>query len=54
MNWKIIRTKAEYKNAVKRTMEIFHAETSTPEYEELSLLFVLVKDYEDKHIHIPE
>jgi len=35
-------------------MEIFHAATGTPEADELDLLIVLVKDYEDKHIVLPE
>ena len=54
MNWKVIKTKAEYNKAIKRTMEIFHAKEGTPEADELALLLVLVKDYEDKHIQIPE
>ncbi|RQP08856.1 hypothetical protein [Parapedobacter defluvii] len=39
--------------AVARALEIFHAEQSTPEVDELALLLVLVKDYEDKHVHLP-
>jgi HTH-type transcriptional regulator/antitoxin HigA len=54
MNWKVIKTQAEYKTAIKRTMEIFHAAGNTPKADELDLLLVLVKDYEDKHIHLPE
>ncbi len=54
MNWKVIKTEAEYKKAVKRTMEIFHSGEGTPEADELALLLVLVKDYEDKHIMVPE
>lgn len=54
MNWKVIKTKAEYNIAIKRTMEFFHAEDETPEADELELLLVLVKDYEDKHIKLPE
>ncbi|MEJ7680863.1 MAG: helix-turn-helix domain-containing protein [Segetibacter sp.] len=54
MNWKVIKTPAEYKAALKRTMEIFHAEDGTPEADELALLLVLVKDYEDKHIQLPQ
>lgn len=30
MSWKVIKTEAEYNAAVKRTMEIFHAEEGTP------------------------
>jgi len=54
MNWKVIKTHAEYTKAVKRTMEIFHAEEETLEADELALLLVLVKDYEDKHIQLPQ
>ena len=54
MNWKVIKTQAEYKTALKRTLQIFHAEEGTPEADELALLLVLIKDYEDKHIRLPE
>ena len=54
MNWKVIRTEAQYQKAVKRMMKIFHAEEGTAESEELALLLVLIKDYEDKHIKLPE
>lgn len=53
MNWKVIKTEAQYNAAVKRTMEIFHAEEGSPEGDELDLLLVLVKDYEDKNMHLP-
>ena len=54
MNWKVIKTRTAYNKAIKRTMEIFQAEPGTPEADELELLLVLVKDYEDKHIVLPE
>lgn len=54
MNWKVIKTEASYQKAIKRTIAIFQAKEGTPEAEELALLLVLVKDYEDKHIHLPE
>jgi HTH-type transcriptional regulator/antitoxin HigA len=54
MDWKVIKTKAEYNKALKRTMAIFQAEPGTSESDELELLLVLVKDYEDKHIVLPE
>lgn len=54
MNYKVIKTEAAYQKAVKRTMAIFQAKDGTPEADELALLLVLVKDYEDKHIQIPE
>lgn len=53
-NWKVIKTEAEYKEALERTINIFHAEPDSPEFEELELLLILVKDYEDKNIVIPE
>ena len=54
MNWKVIKTEAAYQKAIKKTMAIFHAQEGTPEADELALLLLLVKDYEDKHIHLPE
>ncbi|KGO90995.1 helix-turn-helix domain-containing protein [Flavobacterium subsaxonicum] len=54
MNWKVIKTEEEYNKAVLRTLNIFHAEPETPDEEELELLLVLVKDYEDKHVTMPE
>src|ERR1019366_2036498 len=53
-NWKVIKTEAYYKKAIKRTMEIFHSVESTSEGNELDLLLVLIKDYEDKNIVMPE
>ena len=35
-------------------MEIFHAEANTTESDELELLMVLVKDYDDKHYPLPK
>jgi HTH-type transcriptional regulator / antitoxin HigA len=54
MNWNVLKTEAAYQKAMKRTMAIFHAKEGTPEANELALLLVLIKDYEDKHIQIPE
>lgn len=54
MNWKVIKTEAAYQKAIKRTMAIFQTKEGTTESDELALLLVLVKDYEDKHIQIPE
>jgi len=50
---KILKTEAEYNHALNRTIEIFHAEEGTPESDELDILFLLVKDYEDRHYQIP-
>ena len=44
MNWKIIKTKADYNKAIKRSIDLFHAEEGTPESDELDVLLLLVKD----------
>ena len=54
MNWKVLKTEEDYKKASLRLMQIFHAKPNTPESDELDLLMVLVKDYDDKHCQIPE
>ena len=51
--WKILKTEAEYNIALERTIEIFHANEGTPESDELDILLLLVKDYEDRHYQIP-
>lgn len=53
MNWKVFRTEAAYKKGVKRAMEIFNAIESTSQADELALLLVLIKDYEERTITIP-
>jgi len=35
-------------------MRIFHAQPNTPEDDELGLLLLLIKDYEDRTIQMPE
>ena len=54
MNWKVLKTEEDYNNASIRLMEIFHAKPNTSESDELDLLMVLVKDYDDKHYQLPE
>lgn len=54
MNWNVLKTDEDYNNASMRMMEIFHAEPNTREGDELDLLIVLVKDYDDKHYQLPE
>ena len=54
MNWKVIRTETEHKKAVKRAMEIFHVEPGTPEDDELGVLLLLIKDYEDRTVKMPK
>lgn len=52
-NWKIIKSGPEYKIALQRTIELFEIEDDSLLSDELDLLLVLIKDYEDKHIHLP-
>lgn len=54
MIWKVIKTEEEHKIACLRAMEIFHAEPDTPEDDELGVLLVLIKDFEDKKYPMPE
>ena len=54
MNWKVLKTEEDYNKASIRLMEIFHAQPNTVESDELDLLMVLVKDYDDKHYQLPE
>jgi HTH-type transcriptional regulator/antitoxin HigA len=54
MNWKVLKTEEDYNKASMRLMEIFHAQPNTAESDELDLLMVLVKDYDDKHYKLPE
>ena len=54
MNWYVLKSAAEYKKAIRRTMEIFDATSGSVEEKELDLLLVLVKDYEDRHFVLPD
>jgi len=54
MNWKVLKTEKDYTNATNRLIDIFHATEGTPEADELELLIVLVKDYDDKHYVLPQ
>src|ERR1700743_1436608 len=51
--WKVLKTEDEYDIALERTIEIFNSKQGTPEGDELDLLLLLVKDYEDRHFYIP-
>jgi len=53
MNWKVLKTEKDYNTASLRMMEIFHAEPNTIQSDELELLIVLVKDYDDKYYQLP-
>ena len=53
MNWKVLKTEEDYNKASLRLMEIFQSGVNSPQYDELELLLVLVKDYDDKHFQLP-
>jgi HTH-type transcriptional regulator/antitoxin HigA len=53
MNWKVLNTEHDYNNASLRLMEIFHATPNTPEGDEMQLLLVLIKDYDERHYVMP-
>jgi len=53
-NLKVIETKKDYEVAMKKFQGLFHAKPGSDEEEEAKLLALLIEDYENKHIHIPE
>jgi HTH-type transcriptional regulator/antitoxin HigA len=50
---KLIKTEADYDVALERIDAIFEAAPSTPEGDELEVLLLLVKAYEDEHHPVP-
>ncbi|MEO8534107.1 MAG: hypothetical protein ABI441_10160 [Flavobacterium sp.] len=52
--WGSLENEEEHVKAVKRMIEIFYAEPNTPEDDELGILALLIKDYEDKNHPMPE
>jgi HTH-type transcriptional regulator/antitoxin HigA len=53
MKIKILKNERSYNAALKRADEIFDAKPNTPHGEELALLLLVIKDYEDKHHAVP-
>ncbi len=49
---KLLKTKTDYNNALKRIDEIFDAKKGTAESDELELLVALVELYEKEHFPI--
>lgn len=49
MKWKVLKTAKDYEKAAKRMMKIFHTEEEGALLDELELLIVLIKDYDDRH-----
>lgn len=52
-NWKVIKTAVEYKTALQRTIDLFETADTSGLSDELDLLLVLIKDYEDKNVQLP-
>ncbi len=49
---RVIKTKADYEQALRRIDELFEAKRGTPEGDELELLLLLVENYEEKEFPI--
>ena len=49
MKIKILKSERDYNSALKRADEIFMSKPGTEQGEELALLLLVIKDYEDKH-----
>jgi HTH-type transcriptional regulator/antitoxin HigA len=54
MNWKVLKTEDDYSKACLRMMELFDSAPNTPEYDELDLLVVLIKDFDEKQYQLPQ
>jgi HTH-type transcriptional regulator/antitoxin HigA len=52
MNIKLIKTEADYQNALTRLEAIFDAKIGTQESDEADILGLMVDEYEKKHYHI--
>ncbi|MBB5637906.1 HTH-type transcriptional regulator/antitoxin HigA [Pedobacter cryoconitis] len=52
-HYKVLKTEEEYNTALDRTIHIFHSAPGTPDFDELELLLLLVRDYEERHVLIP-
>jgi len=52
MNIKLIKTEADYENALKSLEKIFDAKIGTPESDEADILGLLIDEYEKKHYPI--
>jgi len=53
MKWNAIITKSHYERALKRRIEISQSLPGSKEEDELALLHILIKDYENRHIEMP-
>ena len=51
---KVIETEKDYETILKKFQEVFHAEKGSKEENEAKLLALLIEDYENKNVIIPE
>jgi HTH-type transcriptional regulator/antitoxin HigA len=49
MEIRVLKTEAAYDAALRRAEQLFDAQPGTPQGDELELLLLVIKDYEDKH-----
>ena len=54
MKWYAIITKIQYEKALNRATELSHALPGTDEKDELTLLLIMIKDYEQRHTEMAE
>ncbi len=54
MNIHPIRTKADLREAMQRIDQVWDAKPKSPEADELEILSLLVEEYEQKHIKVPD
>ncbi|MBE0673452.1 MAG: helix-turn-helix domain-containing protein [Bacteroidales bacterium] len=52
MNIKLIKTEADYLEALKKLEELFDARIGTPESDEADILALIIDEYEKKNYHI--
>lgn len=52
-NWKVLKTEEDYTAATTRMMEIFQTPSGSPLADELELLIVLIRDYDQRHYALP-
>jgi len=53
MNAKLIKTRREYRAALRRAEELMDARPGTPRGDELELLAALIEIYEEEHAPVP-
>jgi HTH-type transcriptional regulator / antitoxin HigA len=53
MKWNAIITKSQYEKAQKRRIEISQSLPGTNDDDELALLHILIRDYENRRIEMP-